>query len=124
LISFDEKYHIRKIAIATNFTTEADHALKYGVSLAKRYNASLDIIHAVSPVDSKNKKTEFVRTAYDHLKKLKDEILVNAELEIKLYARVSEPDIFLHKYCIDNNTDLLLIGIQTVVKKYFANTTA
>lgn len=118
------KYHIRKIAIATNFTTEADHALKYAVLLAKRYNATLDIIHAVSPVDSKNKKAEFVSAAYDRLKKQRNEILSIHELDIKLFARVSEPDVFLYQYCIDNKTDLLLVGIQTGVKKYFANTTA
>lgn len=118
------KYHIRKVAIATNFTTEADHALEYATLLAKRYHASLDIIHAVSPVDSKNKKAAFVSAAYESLKKKKDEFLSNYELDIKLFARVAEPDSFLHKYCIENNIDLLLIGIQTGVKKYFATTIA
>ena len=63
-----KKYQIRKIAVATNFTPEADHALQYAVLLARRYNASLDIIHAVSPAESKNKKAIFVSAAYEKLK--------------------------------------------------------
>ena len=118
------RYHIRKIAIATNFTPEADHAMQYGVLLAKRYNASLDVIHAVSPADSKNKKAKFVSAAYENLKKQKAEILTNHQLEIKLFARVGEAEMLLHKYCIGNKTDLLIIGVQTGVKKYFAATKA
>lgn len=118
------KYHIRKIAVATNFTPEAGHALQYAVLLAKRYNAVLDIIHAVSPADSKNKKAEFVSAAYEKLKKQKEDVLSNNALEIKLYARVGEVEAFAHKYCIENKTDLLVIGVQTGVKKYFAATEA
>ena len=119
-----KKYHIRKIAIATNFTPEADHALQYAVLLARRYNASLDIIHAVSPAESKNKKAIFVSAAYEKLKTKKAEMKSDHELEIKLFARVGEAEVFLHKYCIENKTDLLIIGVQTGVKKYFAATKA
>lgn len=117
-------YHIRKIAVATNFSGEASHALQYAVLLAERYDASLDIIHAVSPSDSRNKKAEFVSAAYEKLKQLKLDILKTKSLEIKPYARVGEVETFCYKYCCDFNIDLLVIGVQTGVKKFFAATEA
>ncbi len=117
-------YHIRKIAIATNFSIESEHALQYAVMLAERYQSSLDIIHAVSPSDSRNKKAEFVSAAYEKIKELKSAILAKNKLEIKPYARVGDVESFCYKYCCDFNIDLLIIGVQTGVKKFFATTEA
>lgn len=118
------KYQIRKIAVATNFSAEANNALDYAVTLAKKHEATLDIIHAVSPSDSRNKKAQFVGAAYEKLKMYKDDILAHHGIEARVFARVGDVTDFVYKYCSDNKTDLLIIGIQAHVKKYFGDSRA
>lgn len=113
------RYYISKIVIATNFSAEADNALHYGITLAKKHQASLDLIHAVSPSESRNKKSLFVSAAYEKLRKYRDDILRDHQLVVKIYARVSPVTEFLYKYCAENKSDLLIIGVQPQGKKYF-----
>ncbi|MCF3107350.1 universal stress protein [Niabella sp. CC-SYL272] len=117
-------YHIRKIAIATNFSNESDNAVYQAAVIAKKHNAELDIIHAVSPVASRNKKAEFVQAAYDRLKKYRDGIVDELGIEAKVFARVGDAVAFIYKYCTENKTDLLLIGVQNGVKRYFKESMA
>ncbi|MBZ4190553.1 universal stress protein [Niabella beijingensis] len=118
------KYHIRKIAVATNFSEESDNAVYQAALLAKKHDAGLDIIHAVSPADSRNKKAEFVQAAYEQLKKYRDGILDEFGIEAKVFARVGDVVAFIYKYCIENKTDLLLIGVLNGVKRYFKESMA
>ncbi len=115
------KYYISKIVVATNFSPEADNALNYAIELAKKHNANLDLVHAISPSESRNKKPQFVGAAYERLKKYRDDILSKHQLVIKIYARVGGVTEFLNKYCIENKSDLLIIGVQTMGKKYFSD---
>ncbi|MBZ4191578.1 universal stress protein [Niabella beijingensis] len=118
------KYHIRKIAIATNFSEESDNAVYQAAEIAKKHNAELDIIHAVSPAESRNKKAEFVQAAYDRLKMYRDRILNEFDIESKVFARVGDVAAFIYKYCIENKTDLLIIGVLNGVKRYFKESMA
>jgi nucleotide-binding universal stress UspA family protein len=118
------KYQIRKIAVATNFGEKSNNAVFQAAILAKKHNAELDIIHAVSPADSRNKKAEFVRAAYERLKKYRDQIINEFGIESKVFARVHDVVAFIYKYCIENKTDLLLIGVLNGVKRYFKESRA
>lgn len=111
------KYHIKKIAIAVNFTPETDNALHYAVCLAIKHDATLDIIHAVSP--ARTGKGTLVNAAYDNLRKYREDILQKHGLEVKIFARMAEVAAFVANYCASNKTDLLIIGVQNHVKKYF-----
>lgn len=122
--SLEIKYHIKKIAVATNFSDEAENAINYAVLLAKKYRAGLDIIHAVSPTESRNKKAQFVSAAYTRLKKYAKGITDEHGVEAKVFARVGEVRDFLYKYCVDHKTDLLIIGVRPHVKKYFTESKA
>lgn len=112
-------YHIKRIAVATNFTPEAEHALEYASILAKKYNASLDIIHAVAP--ARLGKGELVSAAYEKLKKCKEKIFNDHGVDAKVFARMDDVVGFTYKYCVNNKIDLLMIGVQTHVKKYFGD---
>lgn len=111
------KYHIKRIAVATNFSAEADNALEYAIFLAKKYSAGLDIIHAVAP--ARIGKGQMVSAAYEKLKQYKAGILEQQGIEAKVYARMKEVTDFIYDYCVSNKTDLLIIGVQPHVKKYF-----
>lgn len=112
-------YHIKKVAVATNFTPEANHAVEYATSLAKNHNATLDIIHCVAP--ARLGKGGLVSAAYEKLKINKEKILAEDEIEAKVFSRMDDLTNFLHRYCIDNKIDLLIIGVQTPGKKYFGD---
>lgn len=118
------RYYIRKITVATNFSEESDQAVYKAAMLAKKYDARLDIIHAVSPVESRNKKAEFVQGAYERLKKYRDRILEEFGIESKVFARVGEVAAFIYKYCAENKTDLLVIGVLNGIKRYFKESMA
>lgn len=118
------RYQIRKIAVATNFSEESDSAVYHAATLAKKHDAQLDIIHAVSPADSRNKKAEFVHAAYERLKRYRDRILGELGIEAKVFARVGEVTAFIYKYCVENKTDLLLIGVLNGIKRYFKESMA
>lgn len=118
------KYHVRKIAVATNFSTASDNALEHAAAIAKSKNASLDIIHAVSPSESRNKKAQYVSNAYSRLKVYAKSIVERYGVEVNVFARVSDVVAFCYKYCVDRAIDLLLIGVQTGIRKYLGATTA
>ena len=113
------RYGIQRIAVATNFTAEADHALQYASILAKKYNAGLDIIHAVAP--ARLGKSGQVSAAYSKLKALREKVVIEHGIEAKVFSRMDGLTGFIYKYCVDNNTDLLLIGVQNHAKKYFGD---
>lgn len=118
------KYHIRKVAVATNFSVEADNAVLQAASIANQHNASLEIIHAVSPSESRNKKAAYVSDAYTRLKSYAEAIKSKYNVNSKVYARVSDVTDFIYKYCVDKSIDLLVIGIQPGSKKYLGMPTA
>ncbi|GAB3023468.1 hypothetical protein GCM10027051_30100 [Niabella terrae] len=118
------RYNIRKIAVATNFSEESDNAVYQAVALAKVHGAELDIIHAVSPSDSRNKKAAFVKAAYDRLKVYHKTILGKFGIQTKVFARVADVSAFIYKYCVENKTDLLLIGVMSGIKRYFKESKA
>ncbi len=116
------KYDIRKISVATNFTEEADNAIDYAIFLAKKYNAGLDIIHAVLP--ARIGKGELVAAAYGNLRKIRDSINKKHGIKAKVFSRMGNVTDFIYKYCVENKTDLLIIGVQNHVKKYFGDSTS
>ncbi len=118
------RYQIHKIAVATNFGEESNNAVYHAAILAKKHNAELDIIHAVSPADSRNKKAEFVGAAYERLKKYRDQIVNEFGIESKVFARVGDVVAFIYKYCVENKTDLLLIGVLNGIRRYFKESIA
>jgi nucleotide-binding universal stress UspA family protein len=112
-------YQIKRIAVATDFSEASQNAIDRAVELASIFYASVDIIHAVSPSASKNKKGEFVSSAYDRLKKKQQQVSGSFDGQSSVYARVGEVDDFVYAYCLKNSIDLLIIGLKPGNRKLF-----
>jgi nucleotide-binding universal stress UspA family protein len=117
-------YRIKKIAVATDFSEAASNAVDGAFQLAKMFEAEIAIVHAVSPTDSRNKKAEFVSSAYTRLKEIQQSKASDFEAGIEVNARVGEVDDYLYSYCLKNKTDLLILGLKPGDRKIFGSSKA
>lgn len=117
----NSNYKIRKIAVATDFSAASENALLRGFELSEVFGAGIDIIHAVSPAESKNKKAIFVSAAYERLKNAKEGLGQNNTAGV--FARVGEVDEFVYHYCVKHHIDLLITGTTAGDRKLFSNST-
>ncbi|HAM53191.1 MAG TPA: universal stress protein [Nitrospiraceae bacterium] len=108
---------IKRILVVSRMTTYCRKALHYGISLSKRYGASLSIIHVVhNPFGLEGWTLPPLEQDYSILlKKSKEDIdaAINAErvkgLEIKEVIREGEPTEVILSVVKEENIDLIIM---------------
>jgi nucleotide-binding universal stress UspA family protein len=98
----------RTILFATDFSESSDHAFRYALSMAKRFNARLVIIHVINePVDLRGFYVPHI--SFD---KLEEEIEEGAQKMMEKFCRT-----YIRDY--DNYESFIVPGIpyEEVIKK-------
>jgi nucleotide-binding universal stress UspA family protein len=115
------KYHIKKILMATDFTSCANNALKVAIAIAVRQNAKLALIHVISPVYigrpfglntiySAAQENQIAQ-AYEVINQIKKEILRECQqLKISTYVTFGSISLVVTEYEIKENIDLIVVG--------------
>lgn len=104
---------LRRILYATDFTSQAAHALDFAVSLAQRYQAHLVLLHvlpepaAADPASPRDKLLEDVRT------RLQQSLPADAELPPapQCMAAFGAPGARILEVASEQNPDLIVLGV-------------
>lgn len=115
------EYQIKKILMATDFTSCANNALKVAIAIAVRQNAKLALIHVISPVyigrpfglnTIYNAAQENqIAQANEVLSEIKKEILRECnELEISTFATFGSISLAVTEHELKENVDLIVVG--------------
>jgi nucleotide-binding universal stress UspA family protein len=113
---------LRNVLVATDFSEPADAALRYGMELARRFEAALHVLHVVNdlavnqglpvgaPVDTGRLVTTLEDEAHANLASLVTEPDRSA-LRAKLVVTVSgAPATAILGYARDESIDLIIVG--------------
>ena len=113
---------LQNILVATDFSEPAEAALRYGRELARRFNASLHVLHVVDdiaaspgsvpglPIDVGGLQTQLEEDACANLARLLpefDRTALHAELEIAVSIW---PGQAILSYARDARIDLIIVG--------------
>jgi nucleotide-binding universal stress UspA family protein len=102
----------RTILFATDFSESSDHAFRYALSMAKKYNARLVVIHVINePVDLRGFYVPHI--SFD---KLEEEIEEGAQKMMEKFCRTHIRDY-------DNYESFIMPGIpyEEIIKKGLEN---
>jgi nucleotide-binding universal stress UspA family protein len=112
--------HLRRILVATDFSDSAHHALRYGVSFAKQFDAVLVLVHAVEnmtlgyasdlfPVPMAEVFEEISGFARTELAKLAAEV---REKDVTVEERVvqGKPPAEIVRLASEEKVDLIVLG--------------
>lgn len=115
------EYQIKKILMATDFTSSANNALQVAVAIAARQNAKLILLHVISPIYigrpfglntiySKANENQIAQ-AYEVLNEIKTVILRECnKLNIAVYATIGTVSRAVNEFEMNEDVDLIVIG--------------
>lgn len=104
---------LRRILIAYDFSSDAELALSYGLSLAQEYQAELHLLHALAPAlvrGAMDATEEFVSAA----QRLQQAVPAEAQLWCRIKQAVKSGPAYREAlvYAEDNEIDLICLGAQ------------
>lgn len=104
---------ISKILVPTDFSETAEKAVTYGVELAKRFNAKLDLLHAFdevilyAPTTADVYREKFEAGIQEDLDKVTSKM---EGVEVESVMRRGAPFVEIIRYAKENDVDLIVIG--------------
>jgi nucleotide-binding universal stress UspA family protein len=107
----------KKLLVATDFSSDSDLALRYGLSLAQEYQSELHLLHVLT--DSKTKDTELTWSAqseegpyHEAARRLHQSVPAEAHLwsEVTHVVREGKAHREIVSYAAEREIDLICIG--------------
>lgn len=109
---------IKKILVAYDGSKASDSAFMYGLDMAKKYNAELEILSVIrvleppENVETKDSLEKGKERCQKFFKKLKQEAK-KIQMEIKMHVVLGHPAEQIIHWANQNAIDLIIMGHQT-----------
>jgi nucleotide-binding universal stress UspA family protein len=106
-----EPVHLRKILFGVDFSTYAERALLYALSLAEEYKAELTLLHVMEDFPLHKELTAVTSEVVQQLEALLPSSARNCSL-LKPRLRVGKPYEEIIRAASEGETDLIILGVR------------
>ncbi|PSH03768.1 MAG: hypothetical protein CXZ00_10475 [Acidobacteria bacterium] len=105
-----EHIRLRKILCCTDFSSHANEASEYALSLAKEYGAELTLLHVLEDIP---KSTELQVATAKALKKLEEQIPEGQErCKFNAMVRLGKPYQQIIQFALESQSDMVVMGVR------------
>lgn len=109
---------LKRILVPTDFSEPSDAALKYGIALARGFNANLYLLHVLAKAPAENPANVehpigLFESTRDAAREQLDKMLTDQEAKdvaFELTTRVGTPYVEIIRYAKDRDIDLIVMG--------------
>ena len=106
-----EPVHLRKILFGVDFSTYAERALFYALSLAEEYKAELTLLHVMEDIPLHKELTAVTSEVVQQIERLLAPAARNCGL-LKPRLRVGKPYEEIVRAAREADTDLIILGVR------------
>lgn len=108
-----EKAHIRRLLLATDFSSQSERAAAYALSLAQEHEAHITLLHVVADVHDLSERNNAVMKEF-FTRRLKGMLPPEAELwcEPEIRVEFGDPAETILASALKEEADLLVLGIR------------